>query len=424
METGAARTVVADVEQGVSMGRSVRVRTEAHASTTIHRTRWTLALATVVVAVTATVGQASGAAASSTAARHVTRTAEPAVHTAVPMPLRTAAALPRAATAPSTPLPPAAVAVAAPAGTPCRKGVVALTFDDGPAKVVTERLLGILTKHHVPATFFEVGTRVSTAPDVARAVQKAGFQIGNHTWDHAALTSLKKKGIRAELTKTAEQFRKAGVTPAPLMRPPYGAVDGRVRKIAKKMGLVPVLWTVDSNDWRGKHRKGIIRGVLAQLRPHQANVVLQHDGVTNSPASVAAVPTIIAKARHRGYCFGTIGADGRPHPPVPVLLAQVTGGAETGPTPATISLTLSEPTSRPVSVHLTTVPGTATPGTDFAPVDVTVTFLVGAQAATVSVPVVDDFLLEGTETFSVELSAGAGLTVSSRTVPVPIADDD
>src|ERR1051325_6868049 len=66
------------------------------------------------------------------------------------------------------------------AGSACRSGYVALTFDDGPSVSQTPRLLRILTDRHVPATFFMVGSRVAAAPQLARRVAKAGFAIGNH----------------------------------------------------------------------------------------------------------------------------------------------------------------------------------------------------------------------------------------------------
>jgi hypothetical protein len=95
------------------------------------------------------------------------------------------------------------------------------------------------------------------------------------------------------------------------MRPPYGAIDARVRRLVADLGLTPVLWTIDSRDWAGGDAQQIASRILAQLRPHQRNVVLQHDGVTNSPASVSAVPYVVRAARRRGYCFTSLNDAGR-----------------------------------------------------------------------------------------------------------------
>ncbi|HET6167457.1 MAG TPA: polysaccharide deacetylase family protein [Marmoricola sp.] len=204
---------------------------------------------------------------------------------------------------------------------PCTKGLVALTFDDGPARGLTAKLVRILRDRHVPATFFMVGSRVHTAPRAARLVARDGFTIGNHTWSHAHLTRLTDRGVRTEIRRTARELRHNGIHPSTLMRPPYGDVDDRVRNDVRALGLVPVLWTVDSNDWRGGSTRQIADSILGQLRPHRTNVVLQHDGVTNSPASVAAVPRVVKVARHRGYCFAALGPHGHPRLPVAATVA-------------------------------------------------------------------------------------------------------
>ena len=201
---------------------------------------------------------------------------------------------------------------------PCSSGLVALTFDDGPASGLTPELLDILSSRHVPATFFMVGERISSAPGAARRVAAGGFGIANHSYHHEQLTRLSDAAIRATIRRTRRAADDAGVQMSRLIRPPYGAINARVRSVLTGMGLVPVLWTVDPEDWRtGRSTDAIASSVLAQLRPHRTNIVLQHDGVGNSPRSVAAVPRIIRTARARGFCFARLGPDGTPVAPVP-----------------------------------------------------------------------------------------------------------
>jgi peptidoglycan/xylan/chitin deacetylase (PgdA/CDA1 family) len=192
----------------------------------------------------------------------------------------------------------------------CPAGLVALTFDDGPARGVTRRLLRILEDRRVPATFFMVGSRVESSPRSARRVARAGFTIGNHTWSHRELTRLSDRASRHELRSTARELRRDGISPSTLMRPPYGTIDARVRRDVRDLRLVPVLWNVDSNDWRGGSTRQIADSILHQLQRHRDNIVLQHDGVRNSPASIAAVPRVVREARRRGYCFGSLGPRG------------------------------------------------------------------------------------------------------------------
>jgi peptidoglycan/xylan/chitin deacetylase (PgdA/CDA1 family) len=212
----------------------------------------------------------------------------------------------------------AAVATRAHAERSCPAGLVALTFDDGPNPAVTGKLVRTLLKLKVPATFFMVGEHVDAHPALARLVQSSGFTIGNHTWSHPVLTDLTSQQIRHQLHATRAAFRRNHLTISHLMRPPYGAIDGRVRAVVRDAGMIPVLWTIDSRDWAGGGPSTIASRVLDSLRPHRTNLVLQHDGVDNSPASLAAVPVIVERARARGYCFAPLrwngGVGGRSAP--------------------------------------------------------------------------------------------------------------
>jgi peptidoglycan/xylan/chitin deacetylase (PgdA/CDA1 family) len=206
---------------------------------------------------------------------------------------------------------------------PCAAGLVALTFDDGPSRSVTPVLVKTLLATKVPATFFMIGSRIKGAPATARLVQNSGFKIGNHTWDHPQLTWLSDDAVRRELRMTRQEMLADHLVPSTLMRPPYGAINPRVRTDVRNFGLVPVLWTIDSRDWAGGNSAQIAERILSALRPHQTNIVLQHDGVRNSPASVGAVPEVIRVARHRGFCFTHLGehggmADQPGPPPTPV----------------------------------------------------------------------------------------------------------
>jgi peptidoglycan/xylan/chitin deacetylase (PgdA/CDA1 family) len=306
----------------------------------------------------------------------------------------------------------------------CTAGLVALTFDDGPASGLTAKLVGILKHRDVPATFFMLGSRVQKAPKAARLVDRAGFTIGNHTWSHPQLTHLSNRTIRSELRRTARELRRHGIRPSTLMRPPYGDVDRRVRHVVHSLRLVPVLWNVDSNDWRGGSPRQIASSILRQLRPHHSNIVLQHDGVRNSPASVAAVPIVIRAARRRGYCFARLGPHGHMQVPVPTLHGTVAPGSESGPTPARVLLELSQPTSRKVSVRVRGTSGTATAGADFVAPLLRVSFPVGSTRAWVDVPVIDDADYEPTEDFHIVFDSPFGVAIARADQVGTIASDD
>lgn len=218
----------------------------------------------------------------------------------------------------------AAAAVANAPARPCRTGSIALTFDDGPTPTMTPRLVRVLRRENVPATFFMVGAKARKFPGVVRLVDRSGFTIGNHTWSHRELTRLSNREVRGQVLRAGAELRRQGIDTGALMRPPYGAINGRVSREIRALGLVPVLWTADSRDWESGTARQIADRILAQLRPYRKNIVLQHDGVENSAASIAAVVLVVRTARARGYCFTDLGPRGgvarfgsvvRPHTP-------------------------------------------------------------------------------------------------------------
>lgn len=225
-------------------------------------------------------------------------------------------------------------------------GTIALTFDDGPVPGTTPRLVSVLRAADVPATFFMVGRRVRQHPELARAVERAGFQVANHSWAHEQLTARSGRQVRASVAATQAELRRAGVHPSRLMRPPYGAMDGRVRRELVHAGYVPVLWTIDSRDWANGSADQIAGRILRDLR-RGPNVVLQHDGVDRSPVSVAAVAKVVRGARERGFCF--TGLDGRGQPS---LAAPRTPRAEPPTRGTTDALSRAGTDSRPWSPDL------------------------------------------------------------------------
>lgn len=308
------------------------------------------------------------------------------------------------------------------AAAPCSAGLVSLTFDDGPASVVTPSLVRMLRGLEVPATFFMVGARVATAPATARLVAGSGFQIANHSYRHELMTRQSSGQIKETLRATDRALRALGIRPTNLMRPPYGGIDGRVGAAIADAGFTPVLWDVDPRDWDGGSSSTIANRILAQLTPHGGNVVLQHDGIRNSPASIAAVPRVVREARRRGYCFAELDATGRSAPPVPRARVSVTDVDEGGRVTATVRL--DRPTSRWTSVVLSTRSLTARAGSDYASRRVRITFAPGSVRSVVRVRTLRDRLDERTERFVVGLRRPRHLTLGHRTARVALRDTD
>ena len=180
-----------------------------------------------------------------------------------------------------------------------RHRTVALTFDDGPSPY-THRVLRILRRFRVPATFFLIGQQVGPFRREARAELRAGEEIGNHSLRHSFLPS------RGDLARTNQVIRRAtGFRPC-LFRPPGGAVNSRLVGSALSLGMDTITWDVDPRDWSRPGTGAIVSRVLGAVRP--GSIVLMHDGGGPRGETVAALPTILRVLRHRGYRFKTVSA--------------------------------------------------------------------------------------------------------------------
>ncbi|KAL2914901.1 chitin deacetylase [Polyrhizophydium stewartii] len=152
----------------------------------------------------------------------------------------------------------------------------AQTFDDGPSDP-TPALLDELKKRNVKVTFFVVGSRVLERPDVLRRAFAEGHQIALHTWSHPHLPSVPSEQLVAEMLFTARIVKETiGVTPK-FMRPPYGETDARVRSVMKRLGLVSVIWSFDSEDSAGSTTVVRDMTAFAARTPKDGPVTLEHD---------------------------------------------------------------------------------------------------------------------------------------------------
>src|SRR5436853_649877 len=153
---------------------------------------------------------------------------------------------------------------------------LALTYDDGPNDPHTLRLLGVLAKHEVRATFFLIGRYVQQRPDVACEILKAGHALGNHTFTHPLLTFKSDAEIRRELSDCNAALRDATGQSVNLFRPPFGGRRPAVLRIARELGLEPIMWNITAYDWNAPPSAVIEQKVSRQIRG--GNVILLHDG--------------------------------------------------------------------------------------------------------------------------------------------------
>lgn len=179
-----------------------------------------------------------------------------------------------------------------------------LTFDDGPAPSGTQEVLSVLSRHHATGTFMVVGYLARRYPEVLRKIRAQGSTIGNHTFSHKNLVLVSDAQLRWQLRATQQAVRAAtGETPT-CLRPPYGAVDRRVRYLASKQGLQVQLWNNDWTDGSTAYEKKATpaqaaRRVLASLHP--GSVVLLHDGETWGQDTAEITDAVLDGVTARGW---------------------------------------------------------------------------------------------------------------------------
>ena len=165
---------------------------------------------------------------------------------------------------------------------PKKPGEVALTFDDGPNPAWTPRLLDALASHGVKATFFMLGSRAEAEVALVRRVAAEGHLIGNHSWSHLNLAVTGAERVREELRRTSETLAQITGAPVKFFRPPFGARRPAVMRIARELGLTPVLWNAMTSDWSESTVDAIVLRLTEKVdrleqRGWAANIVL-HDG--------------------------------------------------------------------------------------------------------------------------------------------------
>lgn len=178
---------------------------------------------------------------------------------------------------------------------------VALTIDDGPHPVWTPKILDLLEKYHVPATFCMIGNQVLGHETVARSVVRAGHQLANHTWSHpTTLAARSSATVHKEIHRTQEKIHDTtGFTPK-LFRSPGGDWSPTVFQETAKSGLLPLDWSDDPRDWAKPGTTAITRRLMA-CRPGQ--ILLCHDGGGDRSETYAALRKVIPALSARGYRF-------------------------------------------------------------------------------------------------------------------------
>ncbi|KAB3532834.1 polysaccharide deacetylase family protein [Alkaliphilus serpentinus] len=175
---------------------------------------------------------------------------------------------------------------------------IAISFDDGPHPKITPKILEEFHKRGAKATFYVVGDRVERYPSIAYQIIKEGHEIGNHTWDHPYLTKLKVKDIQQQLVATQEIIFRATGKNAISMRPPYGALNNRVREA---IDMPIILWNIDVKDWMYRDSDYISSYIIKHA--YDGAIILLHDIY---PSTAEAIGSILDDLIGRGFQLVTV----------------------------------------------------------------------------------------------------------------------
>lgn len=179
---------------------------------------------------------------------------------------------------------------------------IAITFDDGPHGTNTPRLLDILAKRNIKATFFVLGQCVAEYPQILKRIASEGHEIGNHSWSHPSFAKMSNDGVRSQIDRTQQLIGDTMGKRPTILRPPYGAITPAERQwIAKDFGLKIILWSVDPQDWKFRDAARVQRTIVNETR--NGSIILAHD---IHPSTIDAMAPTLDALLAKGFKFVTV----------------------------------------------------------------------------------------------------------------------
>lgn len=174
---------------------------------------------------------------------------------------------------------------------------IALTFDDGPHPILTPKILDILGKYQIKATFFLVGENVNNYPDIVEQILAAGHEIGNHTHSHDHINAQEIEACERAIYELTEYQTK-------LFRPPQGFVDESVKHATLSLGYDIILWSIDTRDWDHNPPQKICDLVINEVS--SGSIILMHDYIGHSSPTPKALELFIPSVIALGYHFVSV----------------------------------------------------------------------------------------------------------------------
>ena len=178
------------------------------------------------------------------------------------------------------------------------KKLIAFSFDNGPSRKNTEKILKALDKNNARATFFMLGQNAKYYPDLVKKVEESGNEIAGHSWNHPLLTKLGKKGVKKQMSQMNEAIASVTGSDVGLLRPPYGSINRTVKNTVKDP---LILWSIDTLDWKTLNADKTAAAILKQAKV--GDIILMHD--IHAPTA-EAVKKVLPKLEKKGFQVCTV----------------------------------------------------------------------------------------------------------------------
>ena len=181
---------------------------------------------------------------------------------------------------------------------------IAITFDDGPHPRYTEKILDILNRYDIKATFFVIGVNIENYPEAFRKIYENGHEIANHSYSHASEKDACMEFAINEIEKCEQIiYNNIGIKPK-LFRPPQGIFSSEIEKAASKKDYSIILWSIDTKDWAHNSPQNIMKSINDNIRG--GDIILMHDYISGKNTTCDALEIIIPNLLKKGYEFVTV----------------------------------------------------------------------------------------------------------------------
>ena len=179
---------------------------------------------------------------------------------------------------------------------------VAISFDAAWGADKTEEIIQVLKEYNATATFFLVGFWVDKYPEMVKAIDEAGLEIGTHSNTHPDMAKISKESVTSELTTSMKKITDITGKEVKVFRPPYGSYNNTLLKTCSELGLASVQWDVDSLDWKGLDAGSVTKRVMDKAQ--KGSIILMHNNADHVVESTRLTLQWLTK---EGYKVTSVG---------------------------------------------------------------------------------------------------------------------